>query len=232
LDSYQEEQQVSLQDYVAIIYRGRWIILAAFLAVMISTIYFTFTAQPVYEASATVMIKEEGSVQQQIFDVGSFMKQETMINNQVEILKSRTLAEMVIKRLQESPFADSLGVIGNGPEGKHFSVKGILLSLFGKKSKSEETSLNNLVKNFREGVITVVPKRDTDIIELKARAGTPFEAALIANTWMEAYRELDISESRSEVSGVRQFLQEQLEKVQKELAASDVQERSDRPSGK
>jgi len=221
LESYQEEQQVSLQDYIAIIYRGRWIIIAAFLAVMISTIYFTFTAQPVYEASATVLIKEEGSMQQQIFDVGSFMKKETMINNQVEILKSRTLAEMVIKRLQESVFADSLGVIGAGPERKGFSIKGIIASVLGKKGESDKASLNNLVKNFRESVITVVPKRDTDIIELKAVAGRPFEASLIANTWMQAFRDLDISESRSEVSGVRQFLQEQLETVQKELAHSE-----------
>lgn len=221
MENFQEEQQLTLQDYLSIIYRGRWIIIISFLAVMISTIYFTFTAKPVYESSATVMIKQEGSVQQQLFDVGSFMKQETMINNQREILTSRTLAEMVIKKLQNSPYADSLEVLGNGPDSKRKSFMGLILSLFKKGNKNEPEPFNNLVRNFREGVITVLPKRDTDIIELKAKAGTPFEAALIANTWMEAYRELDINESRSEVTGVRQFLQEQLEKVQKELAVSE-----------
>ncbi|RKY82142.1 hypothetical protein DRQ07_02090, partial [candidate division KSB1 bacterium] len=221
MENFQEEQQLTLQDYLSIIYRGRWIIIISFLAVMISTIYFTFTAKPVYESSATVMIKQEGSVQQQLFDVGSFMKQETMINNQREILTSRTLAEMVIKKLQNSPYADSLEVLGNGPDSKRKSFMGLILSLFKKGDENEPEPFNNLVRNFREGVITVLPKRDTDIIELKAKAGTPFEAALIANTWMEAYRELDVSESRSEVTGVRQFLQEQLEKVQKELAVSE-----------
>ena len=167
MENFQEEQQLTLQDYLSIIYRGRWIIIISFLAVMISTIYFTFTAKPVYESSATVMIKQEGSVQQQLFDVGSFMKQETMINNQREILTSRTLAEMVIKKLQNSPYADSLEVLGNGPDSKRKSFMGLILSLFKKGDENEPEPFNNLVRNFREGVITVLPKRDTDIIELK-----------------------------------------------------------------
>jgi len=221
LDGFQEEQQLSLQDYLSIIYRGRWIIGVSFFVVMIATVYFTFTAQPVYEAAAMVMIKQEGSVQQQIFDVGSLMKQETMINNQKEILQSRTLAEMVIDKLRKTPWADSLAVLGNGPASRRISVKGFLKSLLIKEEQGEGDNFNALVRNFRLGVITVLPKRDTDIIELKATAGTPFEAALIANTWMDAYRELDISESRSEVSGVRQFLHDQLETVQDELSFSE-----------
>lgn len=216
------EQQVTLSDYMRVLYRGRWIILFSFLIVVAFTAYFTFTTQPVYEASALAMLKEEGRVQQQIFEVSSFMKRETMINNQVEILKSRTLAEDVIHRLQDSPRADSLWILGNRTEGEKFSLKKWVFSLLkGGDGDPEGPSFDDLVEGFRRGYITVSPRRDTDMIELKVQAYSPFEASFVANTWMEAYRNLDISESRGEVSEVRKFLEERLKDVQAELTASE-----------
>ena len=220
-----KDQQVTLSDYVRVLYRGRWIILFSFLIVVASTAYFTFTAQPVYEASALILLKEEGGVQQQIFEVSSLITQETAINNHIEILKSRTLAENVILKLQESSYADSLYILGNSPEGQRFSPQKWLISLFTRedsktKKPSESELFEEYVKGFRN-VIEIVPKRDTDLIELKVRAYSPFEASFIANTWMEAYRDLDIRESREEVSEVRQFLEDKLKDVQVELTASE-----------
>ncbi len=220
-----KEQQVTLSDYVRVVYRGRWIILFSFLIVVASTAYFTFTAQPVYEASALILLKEEGRVQQQIFEVTSLMQRETSINNHVEILKSRTLAENVIQLLQESPYADSLYILGFSPEGENFSIQRWLVSLFnhnGSRTKrpSEAELFEVYIKAFR-GVIEVVPRRDTDLIELKFQAPTPFEASFVANTWMEAYRDLDIRESREEVSEVRQFLEDKLKDVEAELTQSE-----------
>ena len=216
------EQQVTLSDYIRVLYRGRWIIAVSFLVVVASTAYFTFTAQPVYEASALVMLKEEGRVQQQIFEVSSFMKRETMINNQVEILKSRTLAMDVIRRLQESPHANSFCILGNPPEDQKFSLKKWISSLFRNGEEKRSTPVfDDLVDGFRLGAITVSPKRDTDMIELKIRALSPFEASFVANTWMETYRELDIQESRGEVSEVLDFLVEKLEEVKEAMTASE-----------
>lgn len=217
-----KEQQVSLSEYVRILYRGRWIILISFLIVVISTAYFTFTTQPVYEASALVMLKEEGGVRSQIFEVNSFIQRETMINNQVEILKSRTLAEDVIYRLVESYHADSLWILGRRTDEEKFSLKRWFSSLFGSDEESQYTySFDDIVEDFRTGTISVVPKRDTDLIELKVQAYSPFEASFIANTWMDAYCERDISESRSEVGEVRKFLEDKLKDVQIELTHSE-----------
>ncbi|MBN2028715.1 polysaccharide biosynthesis tyrosine autokinase [bacterium] len=220
-----KEQQVTLSDYVRVLYRGRWIILFSFLIVVASTAYFTFTAQPVYEASALILLKEEGRVQQQIFEVTSLMQRETSINNHVEILKSRTLAENVILQLQESSQADSLYILGYSPGGEKFSIQRWLISLIsrdgsGTRKPSEAELFEEYVRAFRS-VIEVVPRRDTDLIELKFQAPTPFEASFVANTWMEAYRDLDIRESREEVSEVRQFLEDKLKDVEAELTASE-----------
>ena len=223
------EQPVTLNDYLRILYRGRWIILISFLIVFTTTAYYTFTEQPVYEASALVMIKEEGGVQRKIFEGSSYIERETSINNQVEILRSRTLAEDVIHRLQNSSTADSLFILGKGSLKKRFSilsfVRGLLSSLRDRnKAKFSQTSTADFfdawVGSFR-GSITVEPRRNTDMIDLKVRAFSPSEASFIANTWMEAYRDWDISESRGEVSEVRKFLEEKLKDVQVALTASE-----------
>ena len=221
-----KEQEVNLKDYIRILLRGRWIILISFIVVVSSTVYFTFTAEPVYEASALVMLKNKGGVQQQIFEVASYIQKETQINNQVEILKSRTLAENVITRLHESPYRDSLRILGNYEGRKPFSLTGWIFSLLKSKKKdlSEmtfEEKFDKLVENFRERTISVTPKRDTDIIELKVQAASQFEASFIANTWMEAYQDLDIKESRGEVSQVKKFIEEKMKDMQKELTSAE-----------
>jgi len=216
------EEQVSIKDYIRILYRGRWIIAVSFILVLAVTVYFTFTAQPVFEAKALVMIRERGNVQQQVFEVSSFMKQETMINNQKEILESRTLAEDVIKRLQHSPYADSLSYLGNYRNGNNFSPKQWLLSLLkGKSDKKEASDIDDFVDNFRSGGTSVTPQRDTDMIEVSVQAPTPFEAAFVANEWVKAFQELDIEESRGEVTEVRKFLENKLEEVKTRLTDTE-----------
>jgi len=213
------EQQVSLNDYMRMLYRGRWIILFSFIVVVAATAYITFTTQPVFEASVLVQLKQDGGVQRQIFEVSSFMKQETRINNNVEILKSYTLAEEVMRRLKASEHADSLWILGRrNDEAAGHSIKSRILSLLGLKPEEEkEPTLEDLADHFRERSVSVAPKRDTDMIELKATSFSPFEASLLVNTWAAAYREQDIEVSRGEVMEVRMFLDEKLEGLMAEL---------------
>ena len=218
-----QERQVSLNDYMQLLYRGRWIILTSFLAVMLSTVYFTFTVDPVYEASAKVMIKEEGGMESALFGIGGFMKKETMINNQVEILRSRTLAEAVIKELENSEFAAQLQILHPEIKVKSGLMAGVgkwFSDLFGRKETPSELSFDDIVESLR-GRISVNPIRQTDMIELKVTAGSPEEAAFITNTLAAAYNETNRLASQEEVHQVKNFLAEQLQTIQKELVESE-----------
>ena len=104
----QQNQNVTLTDYLRIVYRGRWIILFSFLIVFIATVYYTFTSNPVYESSTTIIIESNSGMGNAIFDFNSFGNQNTHIANQIEIIKSRSLAEWVIKRMELSNVRDSL----------------------------------------------------------------------------------------------------------------------------
>ena len=70
----QEIQNISITDYLRIIYRGRWIIVFSFLAVFTATVYYTFTMHPVYEASTSIIIDRDGAMERSLFDFGTFIE--------------------------------------------------------------------------------------------------------------------------------------------------------------
>jgi tyrosine-protein kinase Etk/Wzc len=218
------ERQTSFNDYLRIFYRGRWIIVTTFLVVMAITAYVTFTATPEYEAAAKIMIEEEGGMEQSIFDIGGFIKKETMVNNQVEILKSQTLAETVVKRLQSSELADKLALLNppeNGKTGLFADAGRWVQSLLGfAEDTLEQRTIDDIIEDL-QGRLTIIPIRDTDMIEIKVTGDTPEEAAFITNTLATAYSEKNRLESQEEVRQVKNFLDEQLKLVQQQLTESE-----------
>ncbi|MGH7450072.1 MAG: GumC family protein, partial [bacterium] len=218
------ERQVSFNDYLRIFYRGRWIILTTFMLVMAITAYVTFTATPEYEAAAKIMIEEEGGMEQTIFDIGGFIKQETMVNNQVEILKSRMLAETVVKRLQTSEWADRLALLAppeNGNAGLFADAGRWIQDFVGFGGDSaEQHTIDDVIEDLHDR-LTITPIRDTDMIEIKVTGDTPEEAAFVTNTLATAYSEKNRLESQEEVRQVKNFLDEQLKLVQQQLTNSE-----------
>jgi len=235
----QPERQVTIHDYLRILYRGRWIILISFLTVVGFVTYYTFTSTPIYRATAKVMIKENGGVQKTLFNVVDFMEKEKKINNQVEILNSRTLAENVMKKLISSNNADKLWILGYTPENEknRFGIKKKLKQLLAstlnvnqnEKNQPQnnltsndgfDETLNNYVRHL-QGNISVDPIRNTDMIQISVTAPSPFEAAYIANTVANVYQEQNQLASQEEVSKVKDFLGEQLNIFQEQLQRSE-----------
>ena len=174
------ESEVSLNDYLRIMYRGRWIIALSFIVVFITTLIFTLTEDPTYEAGTSILIESTGLMERSFFDMNSFGNQSTLIANQTEILKSRKLAERVIKRLNLSDVRDSLRLFQPNDEG-------------------ELLAFRDMVSALRENM-EVSHTRDTDILTLTVSAGSAFESAYIANVTAEEFQLLNAESSKSEIS--------------------------------
>jgi tyrosine-protein kinase Etk/Wzc len=196
-----EEQEISLQDYLRILYRGRWIISSSFIIVMIATAYFTFTSPKVYEANGSIIVESQGSMERALFNMNYFGNQTTLITNQVEVLKSRHLAEEVVRYLEAVSFRDSLKIFQSSDDGIFMDFR-----------QQTEWIMNN---------IEVSPKKDTDVIEIKFSAGTAFESAQITNVIMDTYLTINRDYNRSEFQQLRQFLEHQLEEKGEELKSSE-----------
>jgi tyrosine-protein kinase Etk/Wzc len=192
------ESQLSLTDYLRIAFKGRWIIIISFVIVFLITLYFTFTNPNVYEAFTTVLVEDSESAQSQIF--GAEMMgggSSTMIPNQIEILKSRTLAERTIRQLDLSDMRDSLSVLHPDEDGNLPTLRG-MTGWF----------QNNLTMENRKG---------TDVIEIKFQANSPFECAYIVNVVANEFKILNAEKSQGEVGELRNFLEAQVGKKQEEL---------------
>jgi len=235
----QQDRQVTFQDYLRILYRGRWIILISFLTVVGFVSYYTFTMTPIYRSTVKVMIKDNSGVQQALFNVVDYMEKEKKINNQVEILNSRTLAESVIKRLQASDQADRLFILGYDPEHRNsaLSLSKSVRQFFeqdadndrddnavqGKESMTTieyEQKLNRIITHLLSNM-SVEPIRNTDMIRISVTAPSPIEAAFIANTIAQVYKEQNQLASQEEVRKVKDFLGEQLSIFQEQLQESE-----------
>ena len=195
------EAQVSFSDYLRILYRGRWIILISFIVVFTATLIFTLTTPPTYEASASILIESTGLMERSFFDMGAFGNQSTLVANQTEILKSRRLAEQVIKRLDMSDVRDSL-------------------QLFQPNEEGEYTSFRDMVDILRESM-EVTHTRDTDILTLTMSAGSAFEAAYITNVVAEEFQLINAESNKGEISDLRKFIEGRLAIKQKELRGSE-----------
>ena len=190
-----KEQQLNLSEYLRILFRGRWIIFISFVIVVSATAYMTYKMDPVYEAVTSIMIEDVAS-EESIFSLSSYFTSQTTLSNQMEVLRSRTLAEQVIHSLQDSPYRSELEIL------------------------KENQTFDDKVDALREN-LDIREIKETDIIELRVRAPSSFEAAFLANSIANEYYLQQLDYSKGAVSEVRSFLQDQLQTVRQKLVRSE-----------
>jgi succinoglycan biosynthesis transport protein ExoP len=187
-----ESSQPGLQDLYRILMRRRWIVLGSFFTVLISSIVFSFRQPNIYEASVSLLVQRDNKP-----ILGMMMETEqsrNMINNQVEIIRSRSLATEAALILKARPDSRELG----------FAADTLLT----------ETIMFST---------TVLSSRTTDVITVIATSSDPAQAAAIANTVGQAYIARNLSYSRGEFSEVRRFLEVQLPVIEKRLFGGENQ---------
>ncbi len=167
----------------------------------LAAVYYTLTTPPTYQAATTLLIESSNSMERDFFNLTAFGNQANLINNQIEILKSRNIADRVIHRLAKSDVRDSLSLFQPNEEGEYLTFE-----------ERVAVVMNNM---------DVEPKRDTDIITLTYQAGSPFEASYIANVIAEEFAQLNAETNRIEVSEMRKFIEDRLKIKARELQQSE-----------
>lgn len=182
-----ELSQNTLRDLYRVVNQRRWVVLTAFAAVFLATLVFSLRQPNIYQASTSLMVQRENKP-----ILGVMMETEqsrNMINNQVEIIRSRSVAAEAARRLALRPDARELRV------ADPFAA-------------FELVSLS----------LSVVSSRTIDIISIMAETNDPRTAAAVANTVADAYIDFNLSINRGELSEVRKFLEQQLPVIASRLA--------------
>ncbi len=194
-------------EYFRILFRGRWIIIGCFFAVVAATTYLTYRMQPVYVASSSVMILDDDPVDVTIRNANPAPFRKSRNLNETELLRSRRIAEDVLRSLAESPYRSELAIM------RETDVEGNTITFDDRvRMLRDNTSVENL--------------KDTDVLKVSVKAPSAFECAFLANAIAEEYYRYKLRGARGEISEIRQFLEQQLEVVRDQLSQSEELERA------
>ncbi|MFQ6614922.1 MAG: Wzz/FepE/Etk N-terminal domain-containing protein, partial [Fidelibacterota bacterium] len=194
------EEEISLKDIYYILRRNFRLIFIASFAVLLITTVFTLLATPVYESSALMMIEEPNKAMS-VFDIG-LSSDMNLLTNEMEILKSRTMAEEVVQELWNSPHRNNLFLFGTRvyqPEGLRLSIRRLLTfglwepdtaNLPRYSGEIPDSVLAATVRSLRSNM-EVSNQRNTNMLSLTLPASDPDEAALIVNTFVKLYQQRD-----------------------------------------
>ncbi|MCF6159563.1 MAG: polysaccharide biosynthesis tyrosine autokinase [wastewater metagenome] len=201
-DDISELDEINLRDYWRIAVHRKWLIISLFsIVVLLATIY-TFKQTPIFQAVSTIRIYKEAPKVLSFEEVVSSKQDTDFYNTECDILKSRSLAERVIKKLKLDQHPE---FVGKDKE---------------KDNVDETTKMKKLVDAFLKR-ITIEHKRNSELVNIKAETSIPTLSAVIANTLTKEYIDKNMESKVLTTRGATEEIYKQLEETKKNLKESE-----------
>jgi len=195
----QFQETKSIVDYLQLI-RGNLLPILIITAVsFIFALVYAINAVDIYNSTTLVKInKNSGNILESNPLLQPFGSEDRFISNEIEVIKSYTLRERVASALIDS--------FNNAQKKDTFSV--LLTSDRLDQSKKKLMTKEQLAITL-SSLVTVEQKRGLDFVILSASSPSPYEAALIANTYSSEYRNLNLMFNRDQLVVIKNYLDQQ-----------------------
>ena len=198
----EDEIEISLYDIAVAVFRKKLMICLFIIAALAIAVAYLFVADPVYEASATVMVSSlsgEGS------DISSLLSGfagggSTDIATEVALLTSRTTMDNALSSLDLSRYTD--------PDGVRYS------------DLEHPIKAENLI---RTNKVTVSSVSDTNIVNITVQDTNPQFAADLANAVADAFNNVLTSFAKGGSEASIEFVESQIPVVREQLVQASRQ---------
>jgi capsular exopolysaccharide synthesis family protein len=215
------EEVIDLRKYIAVIGRAKWRILALAVLVSALTIFVVLNMKPVYSARATLLIEAQQAKAVQIEEVyGINSAQQEYYLTQFEILKSRTIAETVIDRLnlaQHAEFAGKKSLTASVRELFPFlNTERVTESAEQKAIRQRESLVNDFMQR-----LSIEPVRKTQLVNISFEANDAKLAAEVANAVGEAYIDTQLAAKLGITQKANDWIGGRLGELRMQLDASE-----------
>ncbi|MCK5787338.1 MAG: hypothetical protein KAH54_12375, partial [Candidatus Sabulitectum sp.] len=199
-----EEETLDLNYYIWMLLRGKWVILSFVLAGLLAAGYVNKTTTPVYRSSSTFMYTSDNSMSRTL-DMPStlWFQMDALRNDQIHLINSRIMAELVADSILHSSDSDSIVSIlflGNVPDRSY---------------------LRNALVGLAQSRVSVSWIKDTNFFVLSGIGYSPEASAVITNLFLHVYNRWNQRQARGENTEVRLFLENQLEQTSQQLELSE-----------
>ncbi len=227
------KEEIHLKDYLDVILRRKWLVIGILFFTFISTLIFSLAAEKQYEARGSLEVNQGTQKITKFEDVlTDKLRYEEFIATQTSLLKSDTLAALVIARLD---LAAHPVITGNKKEP---ADKGLTdrLKIFLKRTirNKEETQPDDsaraalsdamgrkeLLKFFKDR-LTVSPQRDSMIINISFTSPDRWLSMDATNTLMEEFINWKMSQRIDASAKAREFLMKQIDQAKINLEAAE-----------
>jgi len=226
-------KDIDLLEYWKIVWRRKWIIASAVCVLMAFSALMSFTSTPLYQAVSVLQIEELAqsrmlSVQdilQSATSTSAFMG--TYFNTQLQLLRSRSLAERVAKKMnlgarpevrQQKPRRSLFGIL------KSFASLRWLRAAREPVSQPTEIAPESNDLSQAElvlGGLRIGPIPDTQLVEIVFVSPFPQLAADIINTLGEEFILYSIESRYEATQQTNEFLNEEIARLRDELASKE-----------
>ncbi|MCK5840950.1 MAG: polysaccharide biosynthesis tyrosine autokinase [Candidatus Sabulitectum sp.] len=199
-----EEESLDLNFYLWMLLRGKWIILTFVLAGLLAAGYVNKTTIPVYRSSSTFMYTSDNSMSRTLDMPGTFWFQmDAVRNDQIHLINSRIMAELVADSILHSSDSDSI------------------VSILFLGDVPDQAYLRNALVGVAQAMVSVSWIKDTNFFVLSGTGYSPEASAVITNLFLHVYNRWNKRQARGENTEIRLFLEEQLENTSTQLELSE-----------
>ncbi len=215
-------EQIHLRDYLRVILKHRWTVITVFAVIVIMVTIHAFTATPIYEAHARLVIEKENPKVVSIQEVMAVDASGTdYYQTQYKIIESRAVARDVLRRLSPTdreklfPKPED-GVISNFKQ----TVQSWIASIRSLLKTTEDEGAGQITAEGSEenervsaliGRIKVNPIRNSRLLDVGFEAEDPVLAAKVVNTIADAYIDQNLETKLAAVQNAVKWLHNRIE---------------------
>lgn len=231
----EDDDSIDLREYWRILVKRRWVVISLVGIIAVATLLSTLLMIPMYQSTATIQITPPNSRILEYADFSSegsgYLAQQQFYTTQYEILRSRELAESVVRAEGVEDHPELTGEI------RQRSLIGELRALPGAisnalKTQRPSTAELNDPEQARErairsaggalrGRINVEPLRNSNLVYIRVQAFDPEFAARMSNAVVQEYMRSTMQRRFASGTQAREFLEDQLAEMRISLERAD-----------
>ena len=218
-----------MSDYLRVLYKRRWTAASTFLVVLGSVTIYTFTATPIYEARARLLIETENP---NVVSFQEVIEQNKASNDyyqtQYRILESRALAQRTLEngKLWSHPeFSKTPGAITRAASAAATFVAGLMrraptmpaAAEGAPRTREQERATVRFLAN-----LTITPVRNSRLIDVRFESTDPGLAVVVANAHARAYIDQNLEFKFLATKEASDWLANRMAEQRKQLEAGEL----------
>lgn len=199
----------------------KWKIFGLTILIGLLSALISLSLQPIYRSTAQLLIESEqksiASIED-IYGVNPFLKE--YYQSQLEILKSRTLAEKVVNKLN----LINHPVYNQKPQGFSIDWHKMVPSSWLPSQKEQITTIEDKHKKIVQAVIkqlSIMPVRNSQLINISFESPDAQLAAKVPNTLMKLYIESDLQAKLAMTNKAATWMNKRIEGLRENLKQSE-----------